>query len=54
MIQTTVPATPDNPNPQPPHGGDWLRQEDGSLTLVQHTQDRATAPAEATPTPTQE
>lgn len=37
MTPTTVPATPENPLPMPPHGGDWRREADGSLTLLQTT-----------------
>lgn len=32
-----IPATEDNPTPQPPHGGSWERLSDGSLRLVEQT-----------------
>lgn len=45
---TTVKATPQNPLPAPPHGGDWRREANGDLTLVHATTERSPEPA---PTP---
>lgn len=47
----TIRATPENPEPLPPHGGDWRRQPNGDLTLVESTAPEAPpppAPATAT------
>ena len=48
----TIKATPDNPEPQPPHGGDWRREANGDLTLVQATAPEAAPPPTPAPAPT--
>lgn len=48
----TIRATPDNPLPLPPHGGDWVRQANGDLTLAHTTKPEKVDPTTPPPAPT--